>query len=139
MSNITGSFFNSDYITKITSNAQGRLSSHIYSCTPRHIIQHDRKFRSFRYGFIMLINSLLRWLIIIWHYRQYSVNSCKIVIFQCFYYCTCIVTAYTQQNRNSSVNAVNHHLFDGFLLFFGKSRCFGCSPQHTQEIRIILQ
>ena len=138
MRNIAGCFFNSNYILKIAGNPQSSFSSHIYPRTSRNIIQYDGELRSFRNRFIMLINTFLRRLVIIWHNRQYSVNSCKIIIFQCFYNSTSIITTYTQQNRNSSVNAVNYHLFYSFLFFLGQSRCFSCSPQHTQEIRIIL-
>ena len=139
MCNITGCFLNGNNIIEVTCNAQSSLGGHIYSCTSRNIIQYNRKFRCFRNRFIMLINTFLGRFIIIWHNRQYSVNSCKIIVFQSFYNGASIITTYPQQNRNSSVNAVDYHFFYGFLFFFSKSRCFGRSSQHTQEIRIILQ
>lgn len=60
-----------------------------------------------------------------WHLLRWNRH------FQCFHYGPGVVSAYAQQDRNSSVHPLDDHFLDFLFLFFSQSRSFCRGAEHT--------
>ena len=139
LSDIARCFLNSDNVFKITGQTESGFSSHVNTSTSRYIVKHNREFGCFSHCLVMLVDTFLRRLIIIRYDNEQCINTGHIVVLHTIYHSLGAVTAHTQQDRNTSIHAVNHGAFDFFLLFLAQCRSFSGCTQHAQEIRSILQ
>ena len=79
---VARSLLDGNHVLEVAGNAQGGFGRHVHTCTAGHVVEHDRQFRSFGNGLVVLVDTLLRRFIIVRYYGEDGVHTGEIVVFQ---------------------------------------------------------